>query len=249
MNSIDTIINTITNPSKAFQTLKEKPFILVILIITAVITAATSFLIMFNLDEATTKANMREQFEKRMEKIEARTGEKMTSEKMDKSIDKQWKAMSVWGKITPVIAPVMSIIFYLFLALIFFLVFKLLDTETTFQQSFSVVMHTYIPHLLKAVVAAIISFTKGGYGLQEMQNLVISNPGFLVDPEKQKVLFGLLSSLDIFNIWVIVLTIMGFSTVSGKKTGTVTAWVIGIWGFYIGVFKVAIPAILGSVFG
>ena len=249
MSSFSIIFDAIFKPGKAFQTLREKPYFLTILILGIMISAATSFVVMFNLDETATKADIRSQLEERRDKLESRMGEELTPEKMDQMVEMQWKSISIWGKVSPVFAPVMSIIVYLILALIFFLVFKLLDSETTLRQSFSMLLHAYIPHLLKAIIAMIISFAKGGYGIIEVQNLVASNPGFLVNPNEQKVMHGLLSSLDVFNIWVIVLTIMGFSVVSGKKTSTVTAWVIGLWVFYIGVFKVALPAILGSVFG
>ena len=136
---------------------------------------------------------------------------------------------------------------YLILALIFFLLFKLLDTELSYKQSFSLILHCYIPHLIKAILAVVIAMVKGSYGMMELQNLVASNPGALVDPKTQKVLHTLLTSLDLFNVWVVVLMILGFGIVSDKKPSRVAPWIIGLWILWI-VVKVGATAVLGSVF-
>jgi hypothetical protein len=56
-------------------------------------------------------------------------------------------------------------------------------------------------------------------------------------------LYSLASSLDIFLIWTLILTAIGFSTVSKVKRGTALAIVFGWWA----VFTLA-GAALGAAF-
>ena len=47
-----------------------------------------------------------------------------------------------------------------------------------------------------------------------MATMIKTNPGFLVDMKTHPMLFALLSSLDVFTIWTVVLLIIGFAALS-----------------------------------
>ncbi|MEO8035656.1 MAG: hypothetical protein ABI837_14570 [Acidobacteriota bacterium] len=49
---------------------------------------------------------------------------------------------------------------------------------------------------------------------ERLATLVRSNLGFLTDIKEHPMLFGLLSSIDVFNLWVLVLLAIGFAFVS-----------------------------------
>jgi hypothetical protein len=58
---------------------------------------------------------------------------------------------------------------------------------------------------------------------------VASNLGGLVDPTSSHFLYSVLSAIDIFNIWVLILTGIGYSCVTRVKRGTCMAVVFGWW--------------------
>ena len=57
-----------------------------------------------------------------------------------------------------------------------------------------------------------------------------TNPGFFLDPQGNKILYGLASAIDVFKIWWVVLLGLGFAKVSSNRkpsvqTSLVTAFV------------------------
>ena len=80
----------------------------------------------------------------------------------------------------------------------------------------------------------------------QMATMVKTNPGFLADMKTQPMLFALLSSLDIFTIWTIVLLIIGFAALARVSKAKAAAIVITWWVVVIGLFKLA-PAAFRSV--
>jgi len=61
------------------------------------------------------------------------------------------------------------------------------------------------------------------------QNPVATNPGYFMNPGENVFLYSVASGLDIFVIWTLVLTAIGFTCVSKVKRGTSFAIVFGWW--------------------
>jgi hypothetical protein len=74
-----------------------------------------------------------------------------------------------------------------------------------------------------------------------MATVLKSNPAFLVDMKEHAVLFSLLSSLDIFTIWTIVLLIIGFAALTRSSKAKSAAIVIPLWAVVI-LIKVGFAA-------
>jgi hypothetical protein len=99
-----------------------------------------------------------------------------------------------------------------------------------------------MPQVLSSIVGTIILIARGGLiDPQEIATIVKTNPGFLANPKTQPMLFALLSSLDIFTIWTLVLLIIGFALLSRSSKGKAAAIVIGWWVVFTGLFKL-LPA-------
>jgi hypothetical protein len=116
--------------------------------------------------------------------------------------------------------------------------------EGTFKQAFSVTIYAWLPQVIKGIAMAIIVVARGEVDIALLNNVVMSNLGFLVDMKQQPVLHALLSSLDIFSIWTIALFTIGFSYVSRLSKATSAAIVISLWAIVV-VFKLA-GAALGA---
>ena len=111
--------------------------------------------------------------------------------------------------------------------------------EITFKQSLAIVMYGFLPFLIHALLG-IVSLTVGvdteGFNVR---NPVATNPAYFMNPLEHKFFYGLLTSVDVFSIWVIVLLGIGYSSVSKLKRSTAILIVAGCFV----VFKLASSAI------
>ena len=103
------------------------------------------------------------------------------------------------------------------------------------------IVYTRLPQLL-ATILAILSLVAGvsGDGFN-LQNPVATNPGYFIGPDGSAVLRSLLTPMDIFNFWSLILTAIGISCISKVKRGTAFAVVFG-WFALIVLVRVAITA-------
>jgi hypothetical protein len=131
-----------------------------------------------------------------------------------------------FGKVLSYAAPVFSVIIFLAIAGIFLLLFRLFGGEGTFKQAFAVTVYAWFPEMIKGILTVIIMLAKGGMiSPMDLPIIVRSNPAFLVDMKTNPVLFALLSNLDLFGIWTLVLFIIGFAhvaRVSKAKAAVIT---------------------------
>jgi hypothetical protein len=222
MNPLTVLIKTFVDPVKAFAFLKEKPFIVLALALSLVMGSATAFFVTHYMDEAGMRAAIREQMEKR--------GGSMTDDQIEEFAAKQAKISRIAG---PIAGLVMPAIIYLILALIFFLAFKLLDSDFSYKQSLSVTVHGFLPGILSSLIAIGLILKAGTVDPMAAENLVRSNLGFLADRESQKALFSFLSSIDLFSLWSLGLLTLGFGTLSGKGFKGALPVTVGLWAVYV----------------
>jgi Yip1 domain len=144
--------------------------------------------------------------------------------------DRQQAARDVGAKITEVrayAAPVFSLLFAAISAGILLGVFNFgLGTEVRFSEALAIVFYAGLPHAVKNILAAgaiFLGMSPEGF---LFDNPLGSNPGFYMDPAKSLVWYGLGSALDVFAIWSLLLTALGFATVSKKKPATAIAIVL-----------------------
>jgi membrane protein DedA with SNARE-associated domain len=62
-----------------------------------------------------------------------------------------------------------------------------------------------------------------------LNNPVASNPGYFMNSADSPFWYFIASQVDIFLLWTLVLTAIGFSTTGKVKMGTSFAIVIGWW--------------------
>ena len=82
---------------------------------------------------------------------------------------------------------------------------------------------------MRAVLAVVSLLAGASADSFTFQNPVATNPGYFLNPADSPFLYSLASSLDIFLIWTLVLTAIGFTCVSKVKRGTALAIVFGWW--------------------
>ncbi|HAR98951.1 MAG TPA: hypothetical protein DCS11_08685 [Syntrophus sp. (in: bacteria)] len=232
MNAIQVFVKTFIEPAKAFAALKEKPFVALAMTVMLLATLGTVWVVTTHLDEGAMRGQMREAMEKH--------GRTMTDAQLDEMMAGQAKFRWLGAPI----ATTGAAIVYLLVALVFFLVFKMLDSDMSYKQSLSVTVHGFLPGLIGAVLLIALILKAGTVDPQAAETLLKSNLGFLADPDSQKILFKLLSSIDLFSLWSLGLLTLGFGTVTGKGWKGALPVTVGLWALYL-AGKIGLAMVFG----
>ena len=107
------------------------------------------------------------------------------------------------------------------------------------MQSMAIGMYAFLPTILKSVIVIAVVAAGGAEGFT-FQNPVASNLSGLADPNSSHFLYSILTSLDIFSIWTLILTGIGYSCITKVKRGTCMGVVFGWW---------AVVALVGAGIG
>lgn len=215
------IINTFIAPSKTFSDLRRSaawwgPFLLIVIFSTAFVYVAGQ------------KVGFRKAMENQMQ------AQPKTQERLEQlPPDQREKQLQQGAKITQDIAYAFPAIQFVILAIIaaaLFGTFKFAaGANVSFKAAFAIVMYASLPGLLRAVLAVVSLLAGASADSFTFQNPVATNPGYFMNPADSPFLYSLASSLDIFLIWTLVLTAIGFTCVSKVKRGPALAIVFGWW--------------------
>jgi hypothetical protein len=113
--------------------------------------------------------------------------------------------------------------------------------DVSFKNSLNVVIYASLPmviQLLLGIASLLAGMSPDGY---TPDNPIASNPAYFMNPADSLVRYSLAAPLDIFAIWTLVLTAIGFSCVSKVKKGTAFGIVFG-WYILLTLVGVGIAA-------
>ena len=230
-NSFQRIIGVLFSPDATFASIARRPDWVIPLALIVVLALVNGILVSPHIDFG---APAREAMAQ---------NKNMTQEQMDRA-----ERMSVgMGKVAKFIAPVITVIVFLVVAGALLLAVRLMGGEGDFKQAFSVTCYAWLPNVLQSIILTIVILAKGLTGInpQTIPTILLSNLGFIVDMKTQPMAFALLSSLDLFTIWVVVLLVIGFAYVGRiSKTKSAVA-VVALWAVTV-CFKL-VPAALQSL--
>jgi hypothetical protein len=136
------------------------------------------------------------------------------------------------------------LVFYLIFAGIYLATFKFgAGADITFKVSLAIVVYAGLPQVLKALLAIVSIMAGASAESFTLQNPVATNPGYFLNPADSPFLFGVASGLDIFAIWTVVLTAIGFSVAGKVKRSTAMfiafGWYVAITLFFSGLGAMA----------
>lgn len=215
------IVNTFVAPSKTFTDLRRNaswwvPFLLMVVISTVFVYTASQ------------KIGFRKIMENQMQ------AQPKAQERLDKlPADQREARLEAGAKFTGVISyafPVITLIIWLVIASALFGTFKFTGgSDVPFKVAFAIVIYAALPLLLKTTLALVSLIAGMSPDSFTFQNPAATNPGYFMNPADNLLLYNLASALDIFMIWTLVLTAIGFTCVSKVKRGTAFAVVFGWW--------------------
>jgi hypothetical protein len=215
------IVNTFIAPSKTFTDLRRSaawwaPFLLMLVISTAYVYTAGQ------------KIGFRKIMENQMQ------AQPKAQDRLDKlPADQREQQLEKGAKVTAFISyifPVITVIIWLIIATLMFATFKFAaSADVSFKVSMAIVVYAGLPGLLKVLLAMLSLVAGVSPDSFTFQNPVATNPGYFLNPADSTFLYSVASSLDIFLIWTLVLSAIGFTCVSKVKRGTAFAIVFGWW--------------------
>ncbi len=148
------------------------------------------------------------------------------------SPDQRASQMEISVKFTRVIAyvyPVFTLIVCAIFAGVLLATFKFGfgASDLQFKQAYAITMFAFLPGVVKVLLSMLLIAIGSGEGFT-FQNPIASNLGGLVDPSSA-FLHSVLTSIDFFTIWTLVLTGIGYACVTKVKRGTAMGVVFGWW--------------------
>jgi Yip1 domain len=150
--------------------------------------------------------------------------EKLSPEQRDHAIELQTKMVSYFSYGSPVL----SLIGFVIIAAVLLGTFNFgAGAEITFKQSMAVVLYSYLPTVISSLLGIVSLFVGVDPEGFNIRNPVASNAAYFMDPTQHKFLYGLVSAVDVFALWIVVLLAIGFASVSKLKRSTTFAIVLG----------------------
>jgi hypothetical protein len=156
--------------------------------------------------------------------------DRIPAEQREAVLERAPTQMKIFGWVGPVVAtPVMLLLTAAVLMFIFRFFYA---SEATFKQAFAVVTWVFFAvGLVTTPLLLLVLQLKGDWNINP-QEAIQANLGLLLDKSTAaKPLWALLTSIDVFSLWMVFLLAVGFGVASRKSTGS------ALWG-------VAIPWVL-----
>ena len=229
------IINTFVAPSKTFADLKRSaswwlPFLLMSLV---------SLLFVYGVDQKIGFGKVAENQLQTSPKNAARM-EQLPSEDRNRQMQQQASVFRYFSYGYPAVILIWNVL----IAAILFATFKFAaSADVKFKVALAIVMYASLPLVIKSLLAMLSVGVGASADSFTFQNPIASNPGYFINPAESHWLYSLGTALDIFMIWTLVLTAIGFSSVSKVKRSTA---LLIVFGWYL-IFVLASTG-LGAAF-
>lgn len=220
LSEVERVVDTFVAPSKTFTDIRRNSNWWVPWLLMSVFGLAMVFVVDKKLGMDTAYENQLRMSPKQMDKIDQMPA------------DQKAQAIRIGTSFTRYFSygwPLMTIIVVAVMAAVLMATFNFgFGAEVKFMQAMAVSMYAFLPSIIKTLIAIAVVSAGAAEGFT-FQNPVASNLSGLVDPSSSHFLYSILSSLDIFNIWTLILTGIGYSCVTRVKRGTCMGVVFGWW--------------------
>ncbi len=230
MSSLERLIGAFHSPGRVFEDIQTRPTWVAILIAMVILTVGAQAIILPKMDNEGT--------------IRARLGDR-ADQLSEAQIEDIVARGQQFARFVPVITAVVVPVMWAVLAAIFFLMLKLVGSETDYVRTLSTTLHAYWPPSAVATLLTVILIQRfDSITEQELPNLVKSHLGVLLPAEAPGWLSGAASTVSVFNIWILILLVIGFRIIGRLTTGRAATAVLVPWGVWL-VAKAGLGAIQG----
>jgi len=220
-SSFGRVIGVLTAPEKTFRAIKERPSWIVALLTLIIVGVGTYYLLSQRMDMAEV---VRESIEQ--------SGREMTEDQLEQALDFYEKFGAVFSMAAIIVG---SPIFLLLGSLGLWVAVKLVGAELSFKQNWATFVHSQMPQVVASLLSLPAIFSREEFHFDDVKtgSILPSNLGQFAPEEAGPALISLLSSIDVFSIWTVVLLVIGMATVGRVKRGTAAAAVVTCWVLFI----------------
>ena len=209
-SGLQRIAGVLISPDETFASIARQPSFLAPLVLIIIVWAISGVIFAQRVDFVAAAR----------ESMEERGG--MSDAQMESAL----RITGIISKVASYAAPVFVVVILLICAAILLLAFRMMGGEGTFPQAFSASLYAWMPQVIKGVIITIIVALKSGVTGLDIPVLVRSNPAFLVTMKEHPMLFALLTNIDLFGIWTVILFIYAFAHVAKVSKAKSAAVVI-----------------------
>jgi len=239
------LTGALLSPGETFTDVNRKPTWLAPMIIAIVTVIASTLFFQWRVHpdwDQTFRTQFKKQAEKRNQQI------------TDDQLNTQVKVATTFAKFAPIVAAVVTPIFYLILAGIFALGLMMIQAKTTFKKILSVIAWSFVATSIVATVVTMASLmVRDEDSLRTIDptqaaGIVPTNLAAFLPAEASAVIKSLAASIDIFTIWTMILLSIGFAAIAGSRkitTGKAATVVFGFWAVFV-LIKVGWAAAFGG---
>ncbi len=157
----------------------------------------------------------------------------MTPEQMQQALEQGAKFTVVIMHLTGLLAAPIVLLVVAGLGLL--IMNAIFGSQLKFKTAFCVVCYANLVSVLGAVIGVVMVLLADPETFNA-QNPMPTNPGFFLNPrETPKPLLTVLSSLDLFSLWLMVLLGIGFSAAANRKAKPTTIFLcfLGLWAVWV----------------
>lgn len=221
LSQVERVVDTFVAPTKTFTDIRRNaswwlPFLLGI-IVSLVFVVSIDRQIGFE-EVAQANINRSAQAQERMSSL------------TDAQRQQSMHVIATSTKVVSYAYPVIALIFALIAAGILTMSFNFgLGAKADYKQYLAIWFYAGLPFLIKFLLAAISIFAGVSAEHFDINNPVGTNVGWYLTSDSPLWVRTLLSSADIFTVWVVLLLILGCSTVARVKRGSAAIVIIGWW--------------------
>lgn len=218
-----------TSPGQVFTDISIRPTWVLCLIAMVLLGLVVQFAVLPHID---TEATLRARLGDRAEGVS------------DEQIEQMVAQGEKFARFGPIIGLVVSPIAWAIMAAVFFVLLKMVGSETDYVRTLSTTLHAYWPPaLVVSLLTAILVQRIGKIPQQELTDVVKSHPGAFLSPDAPAWLDAAASTLSVFNIWTVVLLVIGFRIVGRVSTGKAVTVALVPWLIWI-VAKAGLAAVI-----
>lgn len=224
------LVKMFYSPGEVFEDIRVKPTWVLVLIAMMILTVGAQAIVLPHMDNEAT--------------LRARLGDR-ADELSDEQIERMVAGGEKFARYVPLITAVVVPVMWAILAGIFFLMLKLVGSETDYRHTLSATLHSYWPpSAVATVLVAVLIQRVDKITEQEIPNLVKSHLGVLLPADAPGWLSGVASTFSVFNVWTLVLLVIGFKIIARLSTGRAATAVLIPWAVWL-VGKAGLGALQG----
>ncbi|MCB1025206.1 MAG: YIP1 family protein [Acidobacteria bacterium] len=240
MSEVSTLANIFFEPGKTFEDLRRKPRFIMAFVIIALITTAYIFSFNYKMGEERIRRFSTVQAEKNAQ------FQALTPEQKKQNID---ISMTI-QKVISYALPIFLLIGVLIGSLVYWLGAKAMGSARFgFLQSVSVWVYSSLPPTLVAMAANLLVLAlKSADDIDiatSSRGLIKANPTLFIGGKDMPVLTTLISSIDVFAIWGLILAAIGLRKVAKLSKGS--AWGIVLIFALLGITMRVLFALLNGI--